>query len=80
MGIEKLRQEYGRLELHREQLPDDPMVLFEQWFKDACNQEDLPEPNAMILATISPEGRPAQTSHYVLEGLNWGPGVRNRVR
>ena len=60
MGIEQLRQEYGRLALHREQLPDEPMALFEQWFQDACNQEDLPEPNAMVLATISPEGRPAQ--------------------
>ena len=60
MEIEKLRKEYSRLELHQEQLPDHPLTLFEQWFKDACNQENLAEPNAMILATISPEGRPAQ--------------------
>ena len=60
MDIGQLRQEYGRLELHREQLPEHPLMLFEQWFKDACDQRDLPEPNAMTLATLSPEGLPAQ--------------------
>ncbi|MEM8613420.1 MAG: pyridoxamine 5'-phosphate oxidase [Cyanobacteria bacterium P01_H01_bin.105] len=60
MGIEQLRQEYGQWELHREQLPDDPMTLFEQWFQDACNQADLPEPNAMVLGSVSPDGRPTQ--------------------
>ncbi len=73
MGIDKLRQEYGQLELHREQLPAHPMTLFEQWFQDACNHEDLPEPNAMVLATLSPEGKPAQRTvllkYFDLDGL-----------
>ncbi|MEO1123973.1 MAG: pyridoxamine 5'-phosphate oxidase [Cyanobacteria bacterium J06635_15] len=60
MEIGQLRKEYGRLELHRKQLPNHPLPLFEQWFKEACDQADLPEPNAMTLATISPEGIPAQ--------------------
>lgn len=60
MEIGQLRKEYGRLELHRKQLPDHPLTLFEQWFREACDQADLPEPNAMTLATISPEGIPAQ--------------------
>lgn len=73
MEIGQLRKEYSRRELHREQLPDHPLNLFEQWFQDACNQPDLPEPNAMILATISPEGRPAQRTvllkYFDLNGL-----------
>ncbi|MEM8804817.1 MAG: pyridoxamine 5'-phosphate oxidase [Cyanobacteria bacterium P01_G01_bin.38] len=59
MDLGHLREDYGRLELYREQLPGSPFTLFEQWFKAACDRE-LAEPNAMILATVSPEGIPAQ--------------------
>lgn len=73
MEIDKLRQEYGRRELHREHLPDHPLTLFEQWFKEACHQEDLLEPNAMVLATISPEGKLAQRTvllkYFDMNGL-----------
>lgn len=60
MNIGQLRQDYSRRELHREHLPDHPFTLFEEWFTQACHQEDLLEPNAMVLATVSPDGRPAQ--------------------
>ncbi|MEL6332994.1 MAG: pyridoxamine 5'-phosphate oxidase [Cyanobacteria bacterium J06626_26] len=73
MEIGQLRQEYSRQELHREHLPAHPLVLFEQWFKDACNHKDLPEPNAMVLATVAPEGSPAQRTvllkYFDLNGL-----------
>ncbi len=35
------------------------MPLFRQWFDEAARAGDTPNPNAMTLATIDPEGRPA---------------------
>ncbi|MEO1401517.1 MAG: pyridoxamine 5'-phosphate oxidase [Cyanobacteria bacterium J06635_1] len=72
MELGQLREEYGRLELHREQLPESPFTLFEQWFKAACEGE-VAEPNAMVLATVSPDGMPAQRTvllkYFDLEGF-----------
>lgn len=39
-------------------LPGDPVDLFAAWFTDAL-ASGLPEPNAMVLATASPEGVPS---------------------
>jgi pyridoxamine 5'-phosphate oxidase len=39
------------------ELDPDPVGQFQRWFKDAIAQ-DLPEPNAMSLATVGPEGQP----------------------
>jgi pyridoxamine 5'-phosphate oxidase len=36
----------------------DPMRKFEAWYADAV-AADLPQPDAMALATVSPEGRPS---------------------
>jgi pyridoxamine 5'-phosphate oxidase len=38
-------------------LPADPMVLFEHWMADVVSA-GLPEPTAMVLATVSAEQRP----------------------
>ena len=59
MDISELRQEYIREGLRRESLNPDPFSQFEQWFQQAC-EGDVPEPNAMSLATVSPEGEPSQ--------------------
>ncbi len=37
---------------------DDPLVLFDSWFAQACEQEPN-EPNAMAVATATPDGRPS---------------------
>jgi pyridoxamine 5'-phosphate oxidase len=39
-------------------LDPDPIVQFERWFKDAV-AAGLPEPSAMALATVAPQGRPS---------------------
>jgi pyridoxamine 5'-phosphate oxidase len=46
--------------LSPEMLADDPMAQFARWMKDAVDQPraTLPEPTAMVLATVSAEGRP----------------------
>lgn len=43
--------------LSMEELDPDPVAQFQRWFEDAIIQ-DLPEPNAMSLATADPSGQP----------------------
>jgi pyridoxamine 5'-phosphate oxidase len=45
----------GTLEEHM--LPADPMELFDRWMADVV-RADLPEPTAMVLATVSADQRP----------------------
>lgn len=40
-------------------LPPNPMPLFSQWFDEAVKRKAEPNPNAMILATASRDGRPS---------------------
>ena len=57
MDIKKLRKEYASPVLSREMLAPDPLRQFEQWFNEACKAE-VPEPNAMSLATVAADGQP----------------------
>ncbi len=59
MDIGDLRNEYTLKGLTREQLSPDPVKQFELWFQQAC-AANLPEPNAMSLATVSSNGAPSQ--------------------
>ncbi len=38
---------------------DDPMALFDAWFRQAGGLDSVAEPNAMSLATSSPDGTPS---------------------
>ena len=57
MDLGDLRREYTRKGLGRNDLQPDPFKQFERWFQEACNT-DLPEPNAMSLATVDTRGGP----------------------
>ena len=59
MDIGELRKEYTLEGLRREQLNSDPIKQFELWFQQAC-AANLPESNAMSLATVSATGEPSQ--------------------
>ncbi|MFK7849566.1 MAG: pyridoxamine 5'-phosphate oxidase [Akkermansiaceae bacterium] len=59
MDLSEFRQEYSSKGLNREDLEPNPVRQFENWFEQA-NELKVPEPNAMTLATISPEGEPSQ--------------------
>ncbi|MGK7935423.1 MAG: pyridoxamine 5'-phosphate oxidase [Xenococcaceae cyanobacterium] len=59
MDIGNLRTEYTLEGLRREQIDPDPFNQFELWFQQAC-AANLPEPNAMCLATTSANGEPSQ--------------------
>jgi pyridoxamine 5'-phosphate oxidase len=51
------RKEYSDRGLHRRDLAANPMIQFEQWFRQAVELQ-LHEPNAMSLATVDASGRP----------------------
>lgn len=51
-----LRREYGNKELLESEITLDPFVQFQHWFDEAIKAGVL-EPNAMVLATVSPNGR-----------------------
>jgi pyridoxamine 5'-phosphate oxidase len=46
-------------ELLPEPLPAEPMVVLHQWMAESWQQRLQPNPNAMVLATCEPDGRPS---------------------
>ena len=54
----RLRKEYTRAGLTESDADTDPIAQFRRWFDTALGA-DLHEPNAMTLATATPEGRPS---------------------
>lgn len=58
MNIQHLRKEYSAESLDMDQVAGEPILQFRAWFKEALSAE-LPEPNAMILATVNAACRPA---------------------
>jgi pyridoxamine 5'-phosphate oxidase len=57
-AIADLRREYARASLDVRDLRHDPLVEFARWFAQA-QEAQLPEPNAMTLATATPDGAPS---------------------
>lgn len=57
-NVANLREDYRAKTLERKDVVDDPILQFQHWFDEAvaANQK---EPNAMTLATASPEGMPS---------------------
>jgi pyridoxamine 5'-phosphate oxidase len=58
MNLADLRKEYGLAGLSEADAGDDPFALFRRWFDQAVAAE-LSDPNAMILATCTPDGVPS---------------------
>ena len=56
--LAELRKSYERAELDEQASSADPLQQFEQWLGQALKAE-LPEPNAMTLATVSNQLRPS---------------------
>jgi pyridoxamine 5'-phosphate oxidase len=56
--LRKLRKEYTRAGLHESDADPDPIEQFRRWFAEAL-AADLHEPNAMTLATATPDGKPS---------------------
>ncbi len=59
MDISHFRREYLKSGLERDDLLDDPMAQFSHWFNQA-KDTNIPDPNAMVLATVAANGQPSQ--------------------
>lgn len=57
--LSDFRKEYTAGRLTDDVLTSHPIDLFEQWLNDAINAE-LPDPNAMTVATVDALGKPSQ--------------------
>jgi pyridoxamine 5'-phosphate oxidase len=56
--VARLRKEYTRAGLKESETDPNPVEQFRRWFDEAL-AADLHEPNAMTLATATPDGRPS---------------------
>ncbi len=58
MSLSDLRRDYARASLDESDVSHDPIVEFARWFAEA-QEAQLPEPNAMTLATATATGAPS---------------------
>jgi pyridoxamine 5'-phosphate oxidase len=70
LNLADLRREYALAALHEGTIHADPIRQFEAWFADAVAAQ-LPEPNAMTLATASRDGVPSGRI-VLLKGIDAG--------
>jgi len=66
--LSDLRKSYELAELDESQASGEPLIQFRQWLDQALKAE-LPEPNAMTLATVGEDGRPS-TRIVLIKGLD----------
>ena len=79
--IADLRKSYGKAELDESASEADPLQQFELWLSQALSAQ-LPEPNAMTLATVGADGKPS-TRVVLLKacderGLAWYTNYQSR--
>jgi len=67
-ALAELRKSYERGELDECSCADDPLRQFETWLEQAIKAQ-LPEPNAMTLATVGADGRPS-TRIVLIKGVD----------
>jgi len=72
--IASLRKSYERAELDESASHQDPMQQFDRWLNEAITSE-IPEPNAMTLATVGSDLRPSTRvvliKGYDERGISW---------
>ena len=57
--LHQFRKEYTLGRLHEDSLTEHPIDLFQTWLKDAIDA-NLPDPNAMTVATVNEHQQPSQ--------------------
>ncbi len=74
MKIADIRKSYERAELNEHASHADPMLQFDQWLHEAIKSE-IPEPNAMTVATVGSDLRPSTRvvliKGYDARGIVW---------
>ena len=81
MNIADLRKSYERDELDEAASAADPLQQFQRWLDQALKAQ-LPEPNAMTLATVGADGRPSTRVVLIkgcdARGLVWYTNYESR--
>ena len=70
LDLARVRQEYMRAGVDEKDLLADPLAQFTRWFDDAVAAQ-LTMPNAMSLATVSPDNKPS-VRLVLLKGVDSG--------
>ena len=74
MSIANLRKDYSHASLSEADVLADPIAQFSHWFDEAIAAQ-VPEPNAMSLATVGVDGRPSSRivliKGYDQSGFAW---------
>ncbi|HQQ63716.1 MAG TPA: pyridoxamine 5'-phosphate oxidase [Pseudomonadales bacterium] len=60
MKTADIRRDYQYGELRRADLAPEPFTQFEQWLGEALQHPHIPDPTAMVLATVNSQGQPHQ--------------------
>jgi len=80
-SIADLRKSYERAELSEEACHENPFKQFDQWLHEAIAAE-IPEPNAMTLATVGSDLRPSTrvvlVKDYDERGIVWYTNYESR--
>ncbi|HKX95231.1 MAG TPA: pyridoxamine 5'-phosphate oxidase [Methylibium sp.] len=80
-NIADLRKSYEQGELDERHSAADPLQQFALWFEQALKSE-LPEPNAMTVATVGADGRPSTRvvliKGYDARGIVWYTNYESR--
>lgn len=80
-SIADLRKSYERAELDESASHADPLQQFDQWLQEAIRSE-IPEPNAMTLATVGSDLRPSTRvvliKGYDARGIVWYTNYESR--
>ena len=79
--VSQLRKSYEKAELSEDASHADPIAQFDQWLNEAIKGE-LPEPNAMTLATVAGDLRPSTRvvliKGYDARGIVWYTNYESR--
>ncbi|HBI71211.1 MAG TPA: pyridoxamine 5'-phosphate oxidase [Massilia sp.] len=73
-AVAGLRKDYGQASLNEDDVLDDPIAQFTQWFEQALKAE-VNEPNAMNVATVDADDRPSSrivlVKQFDARGFTW---------
>ncbi|PFH08993.1 pyridoxamine 5'-phosphate oxidase [Collimonas sp. PA-H2] len=80
-SIADLRIDYSQANLSEADTAADPITQFRKWFEEAMRAE-VPEANAMSLATVGSNGRPSSRivliKHFDEQGFTWFTNFESR--
>ncbi len=81
MSLALLRKDYSRATLLETDVAPDPVAQFSKWI-DEASMAQLPEPNAMSVATVGENGRPSSRILLLKEfdqrGFTWFTNYQSR--